>query len=225
MVPDWTAPNDEGFFDDLPDLYKRVPVWYPGDKDNQTVCATLPWFGLDVVQGCELNHFLYVARTPYDRPILPPLSILSQYWVAWDTELSEDFQFHFVIFDWCAYQDVYRTISDDAVNLIDDGDIAEIHKKQTWITIHYHDPSSLIETVGHLHQSLRELREDHENLLARFEIWREHTSRIMEWVAANDPTMTGPLDLLLRPQDRLPEHPEPEPTPTTTMSRSTSAGT
>ena len=224
MTPDWTAQDDAGFFDDMIDLYKRVPAWFQGDKDHQTVAATLPWFGLDVVE-CELNHFVYVVRTSHTRPILPPLGILSQFWAAWDTELSDDTQFHFVIFDWCAYQDVYRTISDDAVNLIDDGDIAEIHRLQTWIRIHYFDPSDLVDTVGHMHRSLLQLREDHETLLRRFETWREHTSRLMEWVAANDPKMAGPLDLLLRPADRLPERPEPEPTPVSTMSRSTSAGT
>lgn len=221
MTPDWTAHDDAGFFDDMIDLHKRIPLWFQGDKDHQTVEATLPWFGLDVLD-CEISHFMYVVSTHHTRPVLPPLSTLSQFWTALDTNLSDTMQYHFVFFDLRAYQDVHQTIADDAVNLIDDGDVAAVHRLQTWITIHYFDPSDLIDSVGTMNRSLLQLREDHETLLQRFETWRERLSRIMEWVASNDPTMAGPLDLLLRPADLNQAPPGPEPTP---MSRSTSAGT
>jgi len=225
MIPDWTAPADAGFFDNMIDLSKRVPVWFQGDKENQTVAATLPWFGLDVVD-CEINSFVYVIQTSHTRNNLPPLCALSTFWAAWDEDLKEATQFHFVIFDWQAYQDVYRTIADDAVNLIDDGDVAEVHRLQTHITIHFFEPSDIIDSVGSLHRNYLQLREDHRELLRRFETWREYTARIMEWVASHDPTMAGPLDLLLRPEDLRPEHTEqPEQTTASTLSRSTSAGT
>ena len=143
------------------------------------------------------------------------------FWTAMDTDLSETMQYHFVFFDFRAYSDVSQTIGDDAVNLIDDGDVAAVHRLQTWITIHYFDPSDLLESVGTMHRSLLQLREDHETLLQRFETWREHTSRLMEWVASNDASMAGPLGLLLRPADLQPD----EAAEPTAMSRSTSAGT
>ena len=185
MTPDWHEPHGAGFFDNLVPVTKRIPVWFQGDRDHQTIGATLPWLGLDTADCEHLNQFCYLVRTSHTRNNLPPLSALSTFCAAWDEDLSEVTQYHLVMFDWGAYQDVYRTIADDAVNMIDDGDIAEIHRLQTFITIHFFEPSDVVETIGSLHRSLLQLREDHEELRRRFERYREYTSRVMEWIASH----------------------------------------
>lgn len=47
---------DPSFFADFPDLCLRVPIWYQSDKDHQTVETILPFFGLDVAPGEDLNQ-------------------------------------------------------------------------------------------------------------------------------------------------------------------------
>ena len=204
MTPDWQEPHDAGFFDALVPLSKRIPIWFQGDRDHQTIGATLPWLGLDTVD-CELNSFCYLIQTSHTRNELPPLCALSTFWAAWDEDLSEVTQFHLVVFNWEAYQDIFRTIADDAINMIDDGNIAEVHRLQTFVTIHFFETADLVDTIGGLHRSYMQLREDHGELLRRFEANREYTSRIMEWIASRDPTMAGPFHLLLRPGDLAPE--------------------
>ena len=204
MTPDWREPHDAGFFDALVPLSKRIPIWFQGDRDHQTIGATLPWLGLDTID-CELNSFSYLIQTSHTRSQLPPLCDLNTFWAAWDEDLREVTQFHLVVFNWEAYQDIYRTIADDAINMIDDGNIAEEHRLQTFITIHYFDTADLVDTIGGLHRSYVQLRQDHDDLLRRFEANREFTGRIMEWIASRDPSMAGPFNLLLRPEDLAPE--------------------
>ena len=126
-------------------------------------------------------------------------------WAAWDEDLREVTQFHLIIFNFEAYQDIYRTIADDAINMIDDGNIEEEHRLQTFITIHFFDTADLVDTIGGLQRSLAQLRQDHDDLLRRFEENRQFTGRIMEWIASRDPVMAGPFNLLLRPEDLAPE--------------------
>ena len=206
MTPDWQQPHDQGFFDDLPPMSKRIPIWYQGDRDNQHIGLTLPWLGLDTAPDCDhLNSFCYLIKTSHTCNALPPLCSLSTFWAPWDDELSELTQFHMVVFHWNAYKDILSTIEDDAINMIDDGDITEVHRHQTFVTVHFFEMADLVDTIGGLHRSYMQLRADHGELQQRFEVNREYTARIMEWIASRDPTMAGPFHLLLRPEDLAPE--------------------
>jgi hypothetical protein len=109
------------------------------------------------------------------------------------------------VFHWDAYKDILNTIQDDAINMIDDGAIAEEHRHQSFVTVHFFETADLVDTIGGLHRSYMQLRADHGELLQRFEANREYTARIMEWIASRDPTMAGPFHLLLRPEDLAPE--------------------
>jgi len=204
MNPDWHEGHDQGFFDSLPPLSKRVPIWYQGDRDNQTIGATLPWLGLDTVE-CEVSAFCYLIKTSHTTNALPPLCSLSTFWAPWDEDLSELTQFHIIVFNWDAYRDILNTIQDDAINMIDDGAIAEEHRHQSFVTVHFFETADLVDTIGGLNRSYMQLRADHGELLQRFEANREYTARIMEWIASRDPTMAGPFHLLLRPEDLAPE--------------------
>jgi hypothetical protein len=73
MTPDWQQPHDQGFFDDLPPMSKRIPIWYQGDRDNQTIGAALPWLGLDTAECEHLNSFCYLIKTSHTSNALPPL--------------------------------------------------------------------------------------------------------------------------------------------------------
>ena len=206
MTPDWQQSNDQGFFDDLGPMSKRIPIWYQGDRDNQNIGLALPWLGLDTAECDHLNSFCYLIKTSHTRNALPPLCSLSTFWAPWDDDLSELTQFHIVVFDWNAYQDILRTIADDAINMIDDGAIAEVHRLQTFVTVHFFETADLVDTIGGLRRSYMQLRAEHGELLQRFEANREYTARIMEWIASRDPSMAGPFHLLLRPEDLAPEH-------------------
>ena len=204
MTPDWHEGHQEGFFDNLPPLSKRVPIWHQGDRENQTIGAISPWLGIDNVE-CEVSAFTYLVKTSHTANCLPSLSSLLSLWAPWDDDLSELVQFHLIVFQWDAYKDILNTIQDDAVNMTDDGNIPAENRHQTFVTIHYLEASDLIDTIGGLNRSLMALRADHEELLERFETYREYTGRIMEYIASRDPAMAGPFGLLLRPEDLAPE--------------------
>ena len=53
--------------------------------------------------------------------------------------------------------------------MLDDGAIAEVHRLQTFVTVHFFETADLVDTIGGLHRSYMQLRAEHGELLQRFE--------------------------------------------------------
>ena len=129
--------QDAAFFDNMPEMSKRIPIWFHADKDNQVIGLVLPFLSLDQCRDCEVNEFCFLSKTSSRQPVPPALGNLNTHWSPWDEDLDESVHFHLAITKWELYKEVYNYVADDAIDLLDDGDVAADFRLQCFISIYH----------------------------------------------------------------------------------------
>ena len=95
--------QDAAFFDNMPEMSKRIPIWFHANKDNQVIGLVLPFLSLDQCRDCEVNEFCFLSRTSSRQPVPPALGTLHR--SPRDEDLDESVHFHLVITKWELYKE------------------------------------------------------------------------------------------------------------------------
>eukprot|EP00435_Cladocopium_sp_Y103_P014605 s3375_g3.t1 len=123
----------------------------------------------------------------------PPLTTVVDSWIPWDEPLTEELSIHWMVPDFTAYQTLCQHIADDAIDLRPDGvdprDAEQIH-----LYLHHLPLTDFVYIFSELHREVRQLRDQRRQDRAQLDI-------LVEWAAASDGSLAGPLGLLLRPDD------------------------
>ena len=129
--------QDAAFFDNMPEMSKRIPKWFHADKDTQVIGLVLPFLSLDQCRDCEVNEFCFLSKTSSRQPVPPALGNLNAHWSPWDEDLDESVHFHLAIIKWELYKEVYNYVADSEIDLLDDGDVAADFRLQCFISIYH----------------------------------------------------------------------------------------
>ena len=83
-----------------------VHVRWPTHPDDAefTLDSVVAGLGMSDMD-CDINSLVIPASTPSHRVLTPPLELLPNSWVPWDTSLSESRRFHLVFLDRQLYAD------------------------------------------------------------------------------------------------------------------------
>lgn len=193
------APDVE-FFTDIPETTKRIPIWFSTQDDQATINQVLPFLGLNT--DCCLNDFVLLTASPVQHP-MPNVADMGRSWIPFDEELHEQSRYHLAFFDLTLYQQVFRYIGDDAVDTIPEGTAQDFHR-QTFITIAFVPIPDLVHHIGVLSQDRDNLEREVGTLRDEVRQMRHYLGLVMEFLAAREPQLAAPFDLLLRPGDAPP---------------------
>lgn len=188
---------DVDFFNDIPETSKRIPCWFSSQDDQATINQVLPFLGLNT--DCSLNDFCLLMATPVQQPA-PGIADMGRRWIPWDEDLREDRRYHLAFFQWNLYQQVFTYIGDDAIDTIPEQTAEDFHK-QTFITISFVPLPELVYQIGVLSQDRDNLERELGDLRDEIRQMRHYLGLIMEFLAAREPQLAAPFDLILQPGD------------------------
>eukprot|EP00435_Cladocopium_sp_Y103_P016176 s4461_g4.t1 len=171
---------------------QSVPIWFVPEQGN-TCDDLLGFFDPDQLPGCTVNHaILQLKGGPGDHRA-PPLTTVVNSWIPWDEPLSEELSVHWMIPDFTAYNTMCLHIADDAIDLRPDG-VDPRDAEQLTLYLHHLPLTDFVYTFSELSREVRQIRD-------RAERDRSQLNLLVEWCAARDESMAGPLGLLLHADD------------------------
>eukprot|EP00435_Cladocopium_sp_Y103_P036298 s3302_g9.t1 len=170
---------------------KAVPVWYVPEQ-GQTQDDLLAFFEMQQLGG-ELNQLVLTVKAGPGDSRMPPLTSVVDQWIPWDETITEEISIHWLVPDATLFATMCDHIAHDAIDLRPDGTDPR-DSEQVKLYIHHLPVTDLTFGFSQLHREVRLLRDQQ----ARD---RHQLSVLVEWAAASDQTLAGPLGLLLRPED------------------------
>eukprot|EP00435_Cladocopium_sp_Y103_P007091 s326_g2.t1 len=170
---------------------KSVPVWYVPEQGSVND-DLLAFFDMQDI-GCTVNHFVLPVKSGPGDWRTPPLTSVVDNFIPWDEPINSEYSIHWLVPDAELFRTLCDHIADDAVDLRPDGydprDAEQVH-----LYLHHLPLTDFVFVFSELHREVRLLRDQQQRD-------RRQLSVLVEWAAAYDQTLAGPLGLLLRPED------------------------
>ena len=129
---------------------------------------------------------------------MPSVADMGRSWIPFDEELHEQSRYHLAFFNLALYRQVADYIGDDAIDTIPEGTAADFHR-QTYITIAFVPIPDLVHHIGVLSQDRDALEREVGTLRDEVRQMRHYLGLVMEFLAAHNPQLAAPFDLLLHP--------------------------
>ena len=186
------------FVQTLPNF--TLEVWFSSEH-MVTLNDVLPYLGInDQVPGasCVLNQWIFPLDSSPDRTLAPPLPSLQGWWCPWDTALTEDKRFHFLIGQHNLYQEMIRFSSPGPLNLCP-YNADRTSWRRTFLTLSFVGVPDLIHATASAHHQINLLQDDINMLKRQIRTLRNRLGMALETLASHTPALAGPFGLLARP--------------------------
>ena len=153
---------------------------------------------------CDVNEYIFPMLTPLQQMNPPSIEQMTSFWAAWDEPLSELRRVHLAV----VQPDLFAAMTDAARASGFSWTIGTpnaANQLETRLECHLIPPTEWIEFCGRLYGEFRRLRLEMNQLTAAHQETRALLGRVIEALAARDPSLASELGLLLQTED-IAEH-------------------
>lgn len=188
--------------DELPQCQFTVRVLFSTEPEhhepilNDVLDIFTNFDGMD----CAVNDYIFPMLTPLHHMNSPSVEQMTSNWAAWDEPLAENRRIHLAVVHPPLFSSMIQAARASGFSWTI-GTPNPTNQLETRLECHLIPQTEWIELCGRLYGEFRRLRLEMNQLTAEHRETRALLGRVIEAIAARDPSLANELGLVLRPED------------------------